>query len=234
MPHTRYHFMPTSSYAPTPAHPLKSKLSYDYLSTTDEVCIKRWLFNRLRDPGNGLPHMPGGFPFHYRVDGCGRGGRSYEPYEFCEEIPSNILSMSGPQRRYWITFSFTSHHTNYDKSHYGRHGVRSSPDKARSYMSWRAYLTVRDMSYYRSNLLNLPLLHIELDSTVLNTSYGHLFKSDPRIVLRAMGVSLDKGMPITIKLADSAHPWEILFLGTDGKGERHLLHTSKLRESQDL
>ncbi|KAJ7735771.1 hypothetical protein B0H16DRAFT_1575321 [Mycena metata] len=101
-------------------------------------------------------------------------------------------------------------------------------------MSWRAYLTVRDISYHRCTPLNLPLLHIELDPTVLNTSYGHMFKNDPRIVLRAMGVSLDKGMPITIKLANSAHPREILFIGMDQKGKRHLLHTSKLRDSQVL
>lgn len=79
--------------------------------------------------------------------------------------------------------------------------------------------------------VNLPLLHVELDPAVLNTSYGHLLKNDPSVVLRAMGVSLDKGMPITIKLADSSHTWDILFFATDATGKRHLLHTSKLRMS---
>ncbi|KAJ7185854.1 hypothetical protein C8R46DRAFT_1343039 [Mycena filopes] len=175
--------------------------------------------------------MPGGFPFHYGVDGRGHGRRSYEPYEFREEIPSNVLSMGGPQRRYWITFSFTSHLNNSDKPHRHRpaeHPSSASP-KPQPYMTWRAYLTVRDMSYYRCQPANLPLLHIELDPKTLNTSYGQMFKSDPSLIMRAMGVSLDKGMPITIKLAESIHPPEIFFFGTDGKGKRHLLHRSSLR-----
>ncbi|KAJ6557898.1 hypothetical protein B0H19DRAFT_1070496 [Mycena capillaripes] len=226
MPHAGP-FRPMPPYAPPPAHPLKSMVSYDYLSAADEMCIKRWLSNRLRDPQNGMPHMPGGFPFHYFIDGRGRGTLSYEPYEFCEEIPSNILPIGGLSRRYWVTFSFTNH-TNCDKSANHRDRIHSSSHKRRAYMSWRAYITVRDISCYRSELLNLPLLHIELDTAVFNTSYGHLFKNDPSVVLRAMGVSLDKGMPITIKLADSSHPREILFFGTDTTGKRHLLHKSKL------
>ncbi|KAJ7697602.1 hypothetical protein B0H17DRAFT_1130214 [Mycena rosella] len=194
---------------PPPAHPLKSTLSYDYLSGADEICIKRWLSNRLRDPRSGLPHMPGGFPFHYSVDGRGRGSLSYEPYEFCEEIPSSVLhwaDLPGPVK----------------------HGASSFTTTVKPYMSWRAYVAVRDMSDYRSDLLNLPLLHVELDPTVLNTSYGHLLKNDPTVVLRAMGVSLDKGLPITIKLAEYSHPKQILFFGTDQTRKRHLLHRIKL------
>ncbi|KAJ7665931.1 hypothetical protein DFH06DRAFT_263042 [Mycena polygramma] len=230
MPYAGRAFHPMPHYAPPPAHPLKSTVSYDYLSATDEVCIKRWLSNRLRDPQNTMPHMPGGFPFHYFVDGRGRGSLSYEPYEFCEEIPSNVLSSGGPPRRYWVTFSFTNQ-TAGDKSASHDRRVHSSCHKRKRYMSWRAYVTVRDISYYRSNLLNLPLLHIELEPEILNTSYGQLLKNDPSVVLRAMGVSLDKGMPVTIKLAASSHPREILFFGTDATGKRHLLHTSKLRTS---
>lgn len=77
--------------------------------------------------------------------------------------------------------------------------------------------------------VNLPLLHLELDPALLNTTYGHLLKSDTTIVMRAMGVSLDKGMPVTIKLAHFSCPQEIMFFATDAKGKRHLLHTSKLR-----
>jgi hypothetical protein len=54
--------------------------------------------------------------------------------------------------------------------------------------------------------VNLPLLHLELDPALLDTAYGHLLKSDPTIVMRAMGVSLDKGMPVTINLAHFSYP----------------------------
>ncbi|KAJ7109631.1 hypothetical protein C8R43DRAFT_1139592 [Mycena crocata] len=223
MPHASYLLKNVSPHAPLPAHPLKSTVSYDYLSAADEVCIKRWLSNRLRDldPRNVLPNMPGGFPFHYAVDGRGRGSLSYEPYKFCEEVPSNMLAMGGPPRRYWVTFSFTG-----EKSS----GHRVSPSyKPRRYMTWRAYITLRDISYYHCELLNFPLLHVELDPALLGTSYGHLFTSAPSVVLRAMGVSLDKGLPITIKLGQSSEPREILFFSTEKTGERHLLHKSKLR-----
>ncbi|KAJ7734577.1 hypothetical protein DFH07DRAFT_988915 [Mycena maculata] len=245
MPHAGYLLKPVSPYAPPPAHPLKSTISYDYLSTADEVCIKRWLSNRLRDSGSALPHMPGGFPFHYSVDGRGAGSLSYEPYEFCEEISSNVLAMGGPPRRYWATFSFTNAT---ERARSADHGPRphSSSQKSKRYMSWRAYIAVRDMSYSHTelrtstflesvksslnqmHLVNLPLLHVELDPAVLNTPYGHLLKNDPRVVLRAMGVSLDKGLPVTIKLANSSHLRHILFVGTDATGKRHLLHTSEM------
>ncbi|KAJ7436732.1 hypothetical protein FB451DRAFT_187054 [Mycena latifolia] len=228
MPHAGYPFKLLHPYAPPPAHPLKSSLSYDNLSAADEVCIKRWLSNRLRDRRSALPHMPGGFPFHYSVDGRGQGTLSYEPYEFCEEIPSNVLSMGGPQRRYWITFTFTNH-TERIKHGVHERRVQSSSKNPTHYMSWRAYIAVRDMSYYRSDLLNLPLLHVELDPAVLNTSYGHLLKNDPAVILRAMGVSLEKGLPITIKLAEYSHPSQILFFGTDQTGKRHLLHKIELQ-----
>ncbi|KAJ7108754.1 hypothetical protein C8R44DRAFT_937928 [Mycena epipterygia] len=229
MPHAGYLLKPVSPYAPPPAHPLKSTVSYDYLPAADEVCIKRWLANRLRDPRSALPHMPGGFPFHYTVDGRGRGSLSYEPYEFCEEIPSDVFAMGGPPRRYWVTFSFTNHTERNIYGGHGGHSHRSHPcsQKPKQYMSWRAYVAVRNMSYYRCDLLNLPLLHVELDPAVLSTSYGHLLKNDPSVVLRAMGVSLEKGLPITIKLADSSHPREILFFGTNGTGKRQLLHKFK-------
>jgi hypothetical protein len=147
MPHAGP-FRATPHYAPPPAHPLKSTVSYDYISATDEVCIKRWLSNRLCDPPNAMSHMPGGFPFHYFVDGRGRGTLSYEPYEFCEEIPSNVLSIGGPHRRYWVTFSFTNH-SDCEKT---ARVHSSSSHKRKGYMSWRAYVTVRDISYYRSDL----------------------------------------------------------------------------------
>ncbi|KAJ7432203.1 hypothetical protein B0H11DRAFT_820805 [Mycena galericulata] len=230
MPHPGYLIKAVSPYAPPPAHPLKSTVSYDFLSAADEVCIKRWLSNRLHDPRSALPHMPGGFPFHYSVDGRGGGSLSYEPYEFCEEIPSNVLAMSGPPRRYWATFSFTNHTETKSCGH--GHRDHHCSKRPKRYMSWRAYVAVRDMSYYRSDIRHLPLLHVELDPAVLDTSYGYILKNDPHVVLRAMGVSLDKGLPITIKLADLSYPREILFFGTDGSGKRHLLHTSKLRISQ--
>ncbi|KAJ6582974.1 hypothetical protein DFH09DRAFT_279367 [Mycena vulgaris] len=223
MPHAGHPFKLASAYAPHAAHPLKSTLLYD-LSATDELCIKRWLSNRLRDPRSGLPHMPGGFPFHYWVDGRGLGSLSYEPYEFREEIPSNVLAKGGPPRRYWVTFSFTTH-TERIKHGTHSHGVHSSAQKPKHYMSWRAYVAVRNISRHsNNNIVNLPLLHVELDPAVLNTPYGHFLKHDPSVVLRAMGVSLDKGLPITIKLADSSHPREILFFGTDQTRKRHLLH----------
>lgn len=162
MPHAGYLLKPVSPYPPPPAHPLKSTVSYDYLSAADEVCIKRWLANRLRDARSALPHMPGGFPFHYTVDGRGRGNLSYEPYEFCEEIPSNVLAMGGPPRRYWVTFSFTNHT---ERNKYGGHDghghrSRSCSQKPKQYMSWRAYVAVRDMSYYRCDLRTFPFAQL--------------------------------------------------------------------------
>ncbi|KAF8162509.1 hypothetical protein K438DRAFT_1858710 [Mycena galopus ATCC 62051] len=221
-------------YAPPPAHPMKTTLAYGFPSAADEVCIKRWLSNRLRDPRNPMPHMPGGFPFHYSVDGRGRGSLSYEPYEFYQEVPSSAFSKDGPPRRYWVTFSFTNQSPgDFDKSADDYcHRVQPSSQQ-KGYMSWRAYITVLS-SQYHNGLLNLPLLHIELDPAVLETSYGELFKSDPAVVLRAMRVSVDKGMPITIKLGDFSCPQEILFFGTDTAGKRHLLHTSKLRISKSI
>ncbi|KAJ6487700.1 hypothetical protein C8R45DRAFT_994056 [Mycena sanguinolenta] len=237
MPHASSSGFRTSPpYAPLPAHPMKATLAYGFPSAADELCIKRWLSNRLRDSQSAMPHMPGGFPFHYSVDGRGRGSLSYKPYEFYQEVPSSVLSKGGSPRRYWVKFSFTNHtgdsDSDYDKSTDCYRRIHASCQR-RNYMSWRAYITVLSSSCHNS-LLNLPLLHIELDPVVLNTSYGHFFKNDPSVILRAMRVSVDKGMPVTIKLAELSCPKEILFFGTDTTGKRHLLHTSKLRISKNI
>ncbi|KAF7351411.1 hypothetical protein MSAN_01573000 [Mycena sanguinolenta] len=229
MPHASSSgFRTLPPYAPLPAHPMKATLAYGFPSAADELCIKQWLSNRLRDLRSAMPHMPGGFPFHYSVDGRGRGSLSYRPYEFYQEVPSSVLSKGGPPRRYWVKFSFTNHtDSDYDKSTDRCRRIHPSCQR-KSYMSWRAYITVLSSSEHTC-LFNLPLLHIELDPAVLNTPYGHFFKNDPSVILRAMRVSVDKGMPVTIKLADFSCPKEILFFGTDTTGQRHLLHTSNLR-----
>ncbi|KAJ7822690.1 hypothetical protein B0H14DRAFT_3875469 [Mycena olivaceomarginata] len=185
MPHAGlFRLMPL--FAPRLAHPLKSTVSYDYLIQ----CLT----------------CPADFRSTTSSTDGGRGSLSYEPYEFSEEIPSNVLTTGGPHRRYWVTFSFTKHVDcdNLKSADY-YHRLHEFSQRKGS-MSWRPYITVRDMSYSRSELLNLPLLHLELDPALLNTAYGHLLKSDPTIVMRAMGVSLDKGMPVTIKLAHFSYP----------------------------
>lgn len=68
---------------------------------------------------------------------------------------------------------------------------------------------------------HFPLLHVELDSAVLDSSYGDFLSTNATVILRAMGLSLNKGLPITIKLADNQ---DILFIGTHINGSKELLH----------
>ncbi|KAJ7269574.1 hypothetical protein C8J57DRAFT_1716656 [Mycena rebaudengoi] len=229
MPHAPYMLKPVPCYAPPPAHPLKASLSYDCLSPGDELCIKRWLANRLNDRTSALPHMPGGFPFHYAVDGRGRGALSYDSYEFCEEVPATAIAHGGPPRRYWVTFSFTNHTRHETPTPRHHRACPPRPHKPpRHYMSWRAYVAVRDMSSPPPQNTS-PSCTSSSTPALLSTPYGHLLAGHPALVLRAMGVSLDKGRPISIKLSDTACPGEVLFFSTDATGRRELLHRSTQR-----
>ncbi|RDB30809.1 hypothetical protein Hypma_005775 [Hypsizygus marmoreus] len=177
----------SSPYLPTPSYypPTAGKSIFGDMSNTDQISIKAQLRNRLNSCR--LANMPAGFPFRHVHDGHGSYRLSYDSYEFREDF----LTSSHDQRpRYEsATISFSQ---------------PSSRSKTK-YLTWRAYIPITD-TYSRGSYGKSAIAHVQVDPAALKTPYGQTLMTDPLVVLRALAISLELGIVVTIQPWDGAAP----------------------------
>ncbi|KAJ7888909.1 hypothetical protein B0H14DRAFT_3429890 [Mycena olivaceomarginata] len=72
----------------------------------------------------------------------------------------------------------------------------------------------------------LPTAHVRVDAQVMNTAYGKHIEGDPRIILRALSISLELGLLVTVSLEhrdDYPGTFSVLYIGTANNGRRSVL-----------
>ncbi|KAF7334047.1 hypothetical protein MVEN_02310300 [Mycena venus] len=102
----------------------------------------------------------------------------------------------------------------------------NSPHSKKKYLSCCATLPKLDLRPYTCGP-PLPVAHVRVDTEVMNTIYGRYIERDPRIILRALSISLELGLLITITLDDCGHcsgqHSSVVYIGTANNGRRSLL-----------
>ncbi|PPQ86683.1 hypothetical protein CVT25_006758 [Psilocybe cyanescens] len=204
----------TTPYAALPKPPPRTIL-YDQVYNDDHVGIKCYLRNLLKR--NKLSSMPSGFPFHWD---CYETSRiSHKSYEFREQ------------------FCFADQRARIQQATF----VYSAPDPharlGQRMMSWRIYLPARESAMYRDAPKTVSVAHVEVDSMVMETSFGIDLTTNPRIVLEALALSIELGLLVTIQVASYKtpkrypskrniyyEPGDILFLATDCTGRSEVAY----------
>ncbi|KAL1734226.1 hypothetical protein EV714DRAFT_245653 [Schizophyllum commune] len=110
------------------------------------------------------------------------------------------------------------------------------PEPHCKYFSWRAYVPTHCDELQRRSTAKYASGEVQLHPNVLNTRYGKQATRSPIIILRALAVSLELGMLLTIRVADartmglprngSASPirqGDVVFVGTDNAGRREVV-----------
>ncbi|KAI5888467.1 uncharacterized protein SCHCODRAFT_02704432 [Schizophyllum commune H4-8] len=110
------------------------------------------------------------------------------------------------------------------------------PEPHCKYFSWRAYVPTHCHADQRRTTAKYASGEVQLHPNVLNTRYGKQATKSPIIILRALAVSLEIGMLLTIRVADartmslprnvSASPirqGDVVFVGTDNAGRREVV-----------
>ncbi|KAF8868441.1 hypothetical protein BD779DRAFT_1683895 [Infundibulicybe gibba] len=165
-----------------------------------------------------LAHMPAGFPFRYVTNGHGAARLAYDSFDF-RDGPATI-SFEAPQR----------------SRHAQPHDIM--------YMSWKAYLPVPEPRLHARAAVARPALaaHVRVDPTILSSPYGRTIHNDPRIILRALAISVELGVMVTIQVADACvgqllresgkssrrSEWifgSIVYLGTHPSGRTEVLYS---------
>ncbi|KAJ7449085.1 hypothetical protein B0H11DRAFT_2247387 [Mycena galericulata] len=195
-------------YSPSNS-PLESPV-YGVVSPDEQLDTKVQLRNRLNS--GHLSNMPVGFPFQHIMDHRrGTPQISYDPYEFREELRSQHRC-SGNLAAY-VSFTPASADSRHSK---------------KEYLSWSATLPKVDLRpYSRGPPPKAPVAHVRVDTQVMNTAYGKHIERDPRIILRALSVSLELGLLVTITLEDcgdcSGQYSNVIYIGTANNGRRSIL-----------
>ncbi|KAF9455799.1 hypothetical protein BDZ94DRAFT_1276611 [Collybia nuda] len=155
------------------------------MSDSDHINLKVQLRNRLNS--GQLLKMPAGFPFRYVFDGHGDSYiTSGSSFEFQEDF---LVSSPNERPRYQnATISYTS-------------AERKGRD-----CSWQVFFSSRDPSYCRGSTGKYAVAHVQVEAPVIATRYGRALRLDPSYILKALAVSLEAGVHITIKLANSPVP----------------------------
>ncbi|KAK7044887.1 hypothetical protein R3P38DRAFT_3433143 [Favolaschia claudopus] len=183
------------------------------------------LLNRLKS--GQLSNMPGGFPFqHVVLRGAGqskrgRGHISHDPFEFRQEFQSSSrCTNSRGNLSAYIAFT-----------------QEPAPKTGLPplFLSWAAYLPKLELyskhvenhsPYTHAPPPKVPACHVRVHSDVMSTVYGTHIESSPRIILCALANSLELGMLITVRAQrqnDGSGQYNIIYVGTDNKGEEGLL-----------
>jgi len=208
------------SYSP-PLSPLGTSLD-DPIPIDDQLNLKVQLRNRLNT--GRLSNMPAGFPFHHTFDSRGSAKLSYDSYEFHEEFRS--CRRDERVRSHSVSVSFT--------------GPSSSSHKTQ-YFSWRAYLPILNSHPYSQRVQDsLAVAHVRVDTAVMDMSYGKFIKNDPRVILRALSISLELGALITVTIAgasglavrrqaDQWMPGTVVYVGTYNDGRTETLYVTGSR-----
>ncbi|KAJ7032054.1 hypothetical protein C8F04DRAFT_1396951 [Mycena alexandri] len=192
--------------------PLESPV-YGIVTPDEQLDTKVQLRNRLNS--GRLSNMPSGFPFRHVMDSRGTTHISYDPYEFREELRAD--SRCNGHFAAYISFTTAA--------------AESRPTRSKKdWLSWTAHLPKLDLRpYSRGPSPKVPVAHVRVDPRVLNTVYGKYIERDPRIILRALSISLELGLLVTITLEDCGNCsglYSVIYIGTANNGHRSLLHTA--------
>ncbi|KAJ4467236.1 hypothetical protein J3R30DRAFT_3718135 [Lentinula aciculospora] len=166
----------------------------------DQTDLRVRLHHRLKD-GSLLAHIPGGFPFRHTLSdskGKSKLRATYEPYDIKvsnEDFGPNesigiVFKGPGPSLKYAETATISS---------------RSPPSR---YFTWQAYASVREARWngqgymYAKSSHKTVLAQVRVDPAVMYTSYGKFVRTDSRVLSRALAISLELGVLITIVSTD--------------------------------
>ncbi|KAF8220201.1 hypothetical protein L208DRAFT_1417042 [Tricholoma matsutake] len=197
-------------------HTVAQRFIQGHMLDSDVMNLKVQLRNRLNSCR--LSNMPGGFPFHHVFDGHGSAHLSSDSYEFREEFRTSTFDQLPRYQK--ATISFTSPNSTRNK---------------RNYLSWRAFLPTLDPSYCRGACDKIAVADVQVEPAVMNTPYGNCIKMDPFVILRALAISLELGIIVTIKFWDATVPsprgyrnaqWRpgtIVYVGTHEDGRQETL-----------
>ncbi|KAF8162512.1 hypothetical protein K438DRAFT_1942097 [Mycena galopus ATCC 62051] len=193
--------------------PLESPI-YGVVTPDEQLDTKLQLHNRLSS--GHLTNMPAGFPFRHVTDPRGTPRICYDPYEFREELRSD--SRRNGNLAAYVSFT----HENYLSK--------------RNYLSWCAHLPKLDLlPYTRGPPPKVSIAHVRVDSRVMDTVYGKYIERDPRIILRALSISLELGLLVTIspeKCSDCSGLTSIIYIGTANNGRQSVLFNAGSFESR--
>ncbi|KAJ7109637.1 hypothetical protein C8R43DRAFT_1161502 [Mycena crocata] len=206
-----YHARRNLDFSSPASSPLESPV-YGIVASDEHLDTKVQLRNRLK--GGHMSNMPVGFPFRQVMDGRGNTRISYDSYEFREELRSDARC-TGHLAAYVVFMGGADAQPCYSK---------------KEYLSWSALLPKLDLRpYSRGPPAKVPVAHVRVNTNVMNTVYGKHIERDPRIILRALSVSLELGLLVTITLEESAECsgyYNILYTGTANNGRRSLLFSA--------
>ncbi|KAF8068682.1 hypothetical protein FPV67DRAFT_1668757 [Lyophyllum atratum] len=167
-------------------HPFQDSLASKSRSL-DQVGSPDYSKAQLRNRLNScrLSNMPAGFPFSYTHDGHGYSRLSYDSYEFREELTPSHRSHSRHNPHAVIAFK------------------SPSPRDKNQYLTWQAYLPSPDAAYLRNSHKTQTVAQVQIDPSVTRTPFWASLMNDPSVILRALGISLELGVLLTIHLSDS-------------------------------
>jgi hypothetical protein len=184
------------------------------ISAQEHHAMKAVLLDKLNQThGASLRHRPSGFPFHYVRDGRADAFRlSYSSFEFKEDL-SNHPSRPRPAH---VVFTRPED----DKSSFG-------------YLAWRIYFPLVDAHALRTvtpthQSDRIAVAHVQVDPMLLSDQwFGRRFCEEPRLLLRALAMSLEYGRLVTIsykyKPGQTREPNPIVYLGTNNDGRQEIL-----------
>ncbi|KAJ7099963.1 hypothetical protein B0H15DRAFT_998639 [Mycena belliarum] len=207
-----YHARRNLDFSSSPSSSPLESLIYGVVSPDEQLDTKVQLRNRLNS--GRLSNMPAGFPFRHVLDSRGSPHVVYDSYEFREELPFD--SRCTGKLPAHVTFTTESADTSSSK---------------RDYLTWNAYLPKLDyLPYSRGPPPKVPVAHVRVDKAVMDTVYGRYIERDPRIILRALSVSVELGLLVTITLQHFADcPGQfanVVYVGTANNGRRSVLFTA--------
>ncbi|KAE9396589.1 hypothetical protein BT96DRAFT_922051 [Gymnopus androsaceus JB14] len=137
-----------------------------------------------------MGHMPSGFPFRHTLDlnGKGKAKVSYEPYDIRLTAPE-----FGPREHVGIVFKGPSSQETM------MHGSSSSS----RYFTWQVYASAGESrSHHTKASFRSILAQVRVDPAVMHSTYGHFLRSNPEVISRALSISLELGVLLTICIAD--------------------------------
>ncbi|KAJ6609069.1 hypothetical protein B0H10DRAFT_2065799 [Mycena sp. CBHHK59/15] len=204
-----YYARRTTAFASPTSSPLESPV-YGIVAPAEQVDMKVQLRNRLNS--GRLSNMPAGFPFRHTVDGRGTPGISYDAYEFREELQSAARCTGHLAAN--VSFS--------------KGGAARCK---KTYLSWTAHLPQLDLQPYSPGPpVKVPVAQVRVDNEVMNSTYGRYIEKDPRIILRALSISLELGLLVTITFEEcddlTSRYRNVIYIGTANNGRRSVIYTA--------
>ncbi|KAJ7185859.1 hypothetical protein C8R46DRAFT_1061921, partial [Mycena filopes] len=206
--HMQYYYARRNlDFSSPSSSPLESPV-YGIVTPDEQLDTKVQLRNRLNS--GRLSNMPVGFPFRHVMDHRGTTCISYDAYEFREELRAD----SRCSGHFAAHVSFTTSTTDSTRS-------------KRDWLSWTAHVPKLDLRpYSRGPSPKVPVAHVRVDNRVMGTVYGKYIERDPRIILRALSISLELGLLVTITLEDCRNCSglsSVVYVGTANNGRQSIL-----------